>query len=337
MALTTLTLSRRRAATYLLPVLVLGVSGVALAAVSTKAQAWFDQPLPGSHVSLGPVDITAHATSPTGVQEVTLAVDGVQIESAAVQPGRLVTAQFQWQPAVEKGYALAVRGRSGDVWGEPATIYVVVGPAAQPSGVPLATPPTGQASACHSGPQFNQDFSSGAGPFATFDYGDVAAQARDGAYHLTFTESGTISTSEAHQQFADACVEADVVDVGPNPSGRFGVFCRLPDEGTYYEFFIDSTGRAGTRVGSFLTGTASQQPVYFDTNAVNIGLGAVNRIRGECIGSNFTMWVNGQLVGSFQESTQASGDVGIFASTAGSDVETGNFDLAFDNFTVTGP
>ena len=323
-------LRRRRIAALLLPVPVLVIAGAVFAVSSATAQAWFDQPLPFSRVSLGQVDITAHATAPGGVEEVTLAVDGVQVQSLAFESAPLVTAQFSWQPEVEKGYSLTVRGRSGQEWGTPASIFVVVGPPVQAGGESACEPEPGTQSSV----LLSQDFASDSGPFETYDFDTVAAELRESAFHLTFTGSGDITISEAHQQFGDVCVEADVVDVGPNASGRYGVFCRLPAEGTYYEFFIDSSGRAGTRVGAFLTGgVGSQQPVFHETDAVNTGLGAVNRVRGDCVGSTFTMWVNGQLVGSFEEATTATGDVGFFATSA---TDSGT-DVAFDNFTVFEP
>ena len=320
---------QRRLAVISMALVTFVMAGAVIAASSTTAQAWFDQPLAATRLSLGAIDITAHATSPGGVEEVTLAVDGSQVDSAAFAPTRLVTATFRWQPEREKGYLLTVRGRSGQAWGTPSSVFVIVGPAIQ-----SPSPTSGGSSACQpANVVFGQDFSSGAGTFEAYDFGDVAGTVRDGAYHLTFTGSGDISMAAAHQQIGDGCVAVDVVDVGPNASGRFGVFCRLPEEGTYYEFFIDSTGRAGTRVGSYLGGGSSQQPVYHETDAVRTGLAAVNRVRGECIGSRFTMWVNDQLVASFEEATQAAGDVGFFATSA----TDGGTDVAFDNFAVTEP
>ena len=188
--------SNRRLVSGLLAALLLAVAAVGAAAFSTTARAWFDQPLPGSHHALDAISVTTHATAPDGVNEVTLAVDGVQIGSLAFQSERLVTAQFQWQPEQEKGYTLTVRGRSGDVWGEPATVFVIVGPAPTTAVTPPPTPGAAT-SACQSAPALSEDFSGGSGPFETFDFGDVAAAVSDGTFHLTFTESGTITTSRA--------------------------------------------------------------------------------------------------------------------------------------------
>ena len=56
-----------------------------------------------------------------------------------------------------------------------------------------------------------------AGPFATYDYPETAAAVRDGAYHLSFDDTGTIGLAEAHQKFGDAIVQADARDIGPTP------------------------------------------------------------------------------------------------------------------------
>lgn len=147
---TTLRLIRHRTLGLgLTVVLLLGSVAVGLSAASTTAQAWFDRPLPGSHLAAGPVEVTAHATSVGGVDEIQLAVDGIALESQPVPDrGRLATAQFHWLPAEERGYWLTVRGRSGDQWGLPSTIFVIIGdpvplapgtaPAVEPS--PLASP-----------------------------------------------------------------------------------------------------------------------------------------------------------------------------------------------------
>src|SRR5512141_359301 len=123
---------------------------VALSAPA-PAQAWFDQPLPVSQLPLGLVAITAHATAQGGVDEVQLAVDGVVVQSQPIaDKARLATAQFSWLPALEKGYWLTVRGRSGQDWGGQAAIFVIVGnpvaPGASespsPSLPPATRPPT---------------------------------------------------------------------------------------------------------------------------------------------------------------------------------------------------
>ena len=144
-------LGRRVVGLGLTVLLTLGTVTVALSAPA-PAQAWFDQPLPVSQLPFGPVQITAHATAPGGVDEVQLSVDGVVVASQPIpDKARLATVQFNWLPILEKGYWLTVRGRSGQEWGGHAAIFVIVGnpvaPGASqtpsPTQVDTTRPPTG--------------------------------------------------------------------------------------------------------------------------------------------------------------------------------------------------
>jgi hypothetical protein len=179
---------------------------------------------------------------------------------------------------------------------------------------------------------YSQDFSQGPGTFEVFDFDTVAAEHRDGAFRLVFTEAGSITTAPAGQNLGDVSVEVDATETGPTAARRYGLFCRLPEEGIYYEFSIDSSGQVGTRVAAHLT--QSGQPLVMAPNAaVRTGLGVVNHLRADCVGPTFTFWVNDTIVGSFADTTTATGDVGLFASSA-SDERT---EVSFDNFVVYQP
>jgi hypothetical protein len=179
---------------------------------------------------------------------------------------------------------------------------------------------------------FGQDFASGAGTFETYADDTTTAQASNGAFRITFEEADLITQSKANQSFGDAIVEVDATDVGPNAAFRLGIFCRMPEEGLFYEFVIDSAGQAATRIAAYGT-TGSQPLTWAPSAAVTTGLGATNHLRADCVGPTFTFWINGQLFKSFSDTTSAQGDVGIFASSG----VDGHTEVAFDNFVVSAP
>jgi hypothetical protein len=178
------------------------------------------------------------------------------------------------------------------------------------------------------------DFSSDSGPFETFDVDSAAARVAEGVLQLTFEEGSQISVVPAvGLPFGDASVQVDARDAGPLAAGRFGIFCRLPDQGRYVEGAIDTAGDAGMRIASY-GGGGSQPLVMAPADAVRAGLRAVNRLRLDCIGPTFTLWVNDHLVGALSDTGITTGEAGVFASSADAD---GHTEVDFDDFEVLQP
>ncbi len=152
-----------------------------------------------------------------------------------------------------------------------------------------------------------------------------------GGYRILVNAQQTNFWTTPHQNFTDVRIEVDNGKLAGPDENRIGVVCRF-NGSDYYFFMISSDGYYG--LGIFSAGKASllgQAEMHYSEN-INMGL-AVNHLRADCVGSTLTFYVNGFQVAQAQDSTLASGDVGILAGT----FATPGVDIVFDNFVVLQP
>jgi hypothetical protein len=135
---------------------------------------------------------------------------------------------------------------------------------------------------------------------------------------------------------SDVRIEADATKIGGPDFNDFGVLCRYSGTGSsasFYEFIITSDGYAGiVRVTDSSQDVISNDGELQSFDTVIQG-NATNRIKAECFGNLLTLYVNDVLLTSVTDTTLASGDVGLLAST----YEESGVDIHFDNFLVTIP
>jgi hypothetical protein len=118
---------------------------------------------------------------------------------------------------------------------------------------------------------------------------------------------------------------------GPNDN-YFGIICRFQAPESYYGFLVSSDGYFGiikVMNGQFqLLGTQNME--YSD---VIIKDRATNRVRGDCIGSSLTLFVNGIQLETVTDRGFQAGDVGLLAGSH----EIWGVDILFDDFAVYQP
>ncbi|MFN2148905.1 MAG: Ig-like domain-containing protein [Anaerolineales bacterium] len=127
---------RKILAGMLLLVLIAGCNPESTSAAPVS---WIDQPLDGSSFEPGTVEVLAHASSPGGVSQLRLSVDGVEVESVPPEdPGQaLTTAHFTWDQNIPGSYTLQVSAQSSaGVWGTPAEAIITIAAAVTPTPVP---------------------------------------------------------------------------------------------------------------------------------------------------------------------------------------------------------
>lgn len=152
-----------------------------------------------------------------------------------------------------------------------------------------------------------------------------------GGYRILVNSLQTNFWSTPHRDFSDVRIEVDGGKLGGPDENRAGLICRLTGS-DYYFFLITFDGYYG--VGVFTGG----QAVLLDQNelqpSANIKTGlAVNHLRADCIGNTLTFFVNGFQLAQLQDSTLASGSVGLLAGTFAQP----GVDMIFDNFVVLQP
>jgi hypothetical protein len=134
------------------------------------------------------------------------------------------------------------------------------------------------------------------------------------------------------KQFGDVRVAVSASRMGGPNDNYFGVICRFQPAESYYGFLVSSDGYYGIiKVvnGQFqLLGTQNME--YSD---VIIKDRATNRVRGDCIGGSLTLYVNGILLETVNDSEFQTGDVGLIAGSH----EIWGVDVLFDDFIVYQP
>lgn len=152
-----------------------------------------------------------------------------------------------------------------------------------------------------------------------------------GGYRILVNALQTNFWATPRRSFSNVRIEVDTGKLAGPDENRIGVICRF-HQNNYYFFIISSDGYYG--IGLFKDGQAvllGQSEMQSSSN-INKGL-AVNHLRADCAGNMLTLYVNGFQIAQAQDSTLASGDVGMLAGT----FETPGVDVVFDNFVVLQP
>lgn len=156
-----------------------------------------------------------------------------------------------------------------------------------------------------------------------------------GVYDFTvFTDNG-IYWASADKRFGDGTyeVEATAID-GPEDNG-FGMVFMVDDAaGSFYLFEISSDGYVW--IGRCEDNCQGSMVIlveggWFESGAVNRGIGETNRLRVEANDGNLVFYVNNQEVGQAFDNTFTQGNIGIAVETIG----VGGVQVHFDNYSYT--
>ena len=154
----------------------------------------------------------------------------------------------------------------------------------------------------------------------------------DGGFRIYVNEPNFDYWSVPDLEFTNTRIEVDAVKQAGPEINRFGLICRYQDELNYYFFIASSDGYYA--IGKVkddqlsLIGMEEMLP----SSAILSGSG-LNHLRADCVDSQLTFFVNGQLAAQVFDTDFATGDVGILAGTFN---EPG-VDVVFDNFVVVKP
>jgi len=153
----------------------------------------------------------------------------------------------------------------------------------------------------------------------------------DGGYHIHVNAPNVNIWAHPGLDFATTRIEAEMYAPAEPSENRMGLICRMKDDANFYFFVISVDGYYGigkVKDGQWAQLSGQMQP----HNAILTG-GQINIVRADCIGSFLILYVNGQLVGSVEDSDFTSGDVGLLAGS----FATPGADVYFDNFVVSKP
>ena len=186
---------------------------------------------------------------------------------------------------------------------------------------------------------FQDDFSDTSSGWSRYNESDGLTDYQDGGYRIFVNaESYSFWSNPGLGESlpADLRVEVDATKIGGPDENDFGVICRYVEgesNSSFYQFMVTSDGYYGiVRVDDNVQTVITQDGKLMPTDLVKTGE-ATNRVGATCIGSTLTLYVNGSMVASVEDSTLTSGDVGLFVGS----FESIGADIMFDNFIVTKP
>lgn len=170
------------------------------------------------------------------------------------------------------------------------------------------------------------------GQWSTGEDAYSIGRVEDGVYDFTVLESDISRWASAGRQFSDGVftVEARAVS-GPLDNG-FGMIFRADAEaGNFYLFKVSADGYVW--IGRYQDGAEDTTIIgdhWFESPAVQQGLGVTNILQVRAEAGNMIFFVNGQEVGRVTDDTFTSGDVGLLVQALGE----GGVQVAFDNLSV---
>ena len=151
----------------------------------------------------------------------------------------------------------------------------------------------------------------------------------DGHMRVTVNQQQLVLWSVSNKQFANGVFAVDASAVGGPQDNGFGVLFRFKDRKNFYQFSIASDGSWRTSMTK-----DGKETVWSDWQphpAIQPD-SATNHIKVVMNGDKFVFYVNDQQLGQQQDSSFASGDVGVFAMTF---IDKPGTDVAFDNVSIT--
>ncbi len=134
--------------------------------------------------------------------------------------------------------------------------------------------------------------------------------------------------STRSQQFVDLRVEVTASRMSGDLEGYYGVVCRFADGSNYYMLGVSSDG-------SYMIGKQKAGNLIFliegkdESASVNTG-NAPNLIRGDCIGNTLTLYANGTMLASVEDSEFTAGAAGLAVGTK----RNPGYEAFFDDFRV---
>jgi hypothetical protein len=177
---------------------------------------------------------------------------------------------------------------------------------------------------------FRDDFSTLVGWFVD-ETDEFRFRYQDGGYRILNGFQASYVNSIRSFDLPNVYVETEARQVAGPQDGYFGVVCRWQDVHNFYGLAMGQDGfltivRVQDRRVSFLaTGVA-------ESGLLNPA-GQNNRIGGSCVGSNLTLYVNGEQVLQAQDTSFGDGFIGLMVGTR----SAAGVEAHFDNFLAARP
>ncbi|MEE8389206.1 MAG: hypothetical protein V3S14_00200 [Anaerolineae bacterium] len=180
---------------------------------------------------------------------------------------------------------------------------------------------------------FQDDFgdSNSGWEIGEYEGGDVGY--KDGAYFVTSTGMDIMMWGVANRSLDNVIVEVDATQIsaGPDDNNAYGVVCR-EQEGGGSGYYLRISGDGLYSIYKAENEDFTALVDWTTSDAINQG-NATNHIQAMCNGSTLELSVNGQRLGSAEDSTFSAGDIAFSATT----YEETMAEIHFDDLVVRKP
>jgi len=165
-----------------------------------------------------------------------------------------------------------------------------------------------------------------------YDFGSVGYG--DGVYVVEALSDGDPMWGVAYQDFDDVVIEVDAsqVSAGPEDNNAYGVVCRDQGESNNNGYYMHISGDGYYAIHVATDGEFEALVDWTESSSIRQG-NATNHIRVICDGSTLTLFVNGRKLAEAEDSTYASGDVALTATS----FEDAPTEVHFDDLVVREP
>jgi tRNA A-37 threonylcarbamoyl transferase component Bud32 len=172
---------------------------------------------------------------------------------------------------------------------------------------------------------FQDDFGSPVSGWEVGEYetGDVGY--KDGVYFVTSISNTNVMWGVANRTFDNSIIEVDATQIsaGPESDNSYGVVCREQGDGDGY--YLRVSGDGYYSIAKAIGDDFEYLVDWTESGTIRQG-NATNHIRAVCDGSRFELFVNGELLAAADDSTFATGDIALTATTYEDDATEVHFD-----------
>lgn len=153
----------------------------------------------------------------------------------------------------------------------------------------------------------------------------------DGYYFVSSTvKNKSMWGAYLNEVYSDTMVlvNSTQYDSPANNNNDYGIMCRVQDNGDGYSLLISGDGFYSIQVSN--SGSFTSLVEWTKSDLINQGA-ASNFFEADCIGSTLSLYVNGSLLTTIEDSSFSSGKIGLTATT----YEDAAVEIHFSNLTIS--
>jgi len=177
---------------------------------------------------------------------------------------------------------------------------------------------------------FEDDFSSDTGVWGTFNNDAASIAFNNSALQITLKNDNWYAWSPADLNYSDVIISVDVRVDNPAGDGDFGIICRHQDTDASNFYGLEISEDGFYAIWKFVNDEQEYLQEWRESNAIPVGATTYILTAG-CVGNQFAIAVNGEVVAEATDDTFATGAIGLIAGT----FENPGFTVSFDNLLVS--